>query len=96
MTEFSKGIGFEFTNFKPQPLFELIQETAALSGGISDEEMFKTFNMGWGFALVVNKCDEDDVIGILGRDGFEAEVIGKVTDTGRIVAFYKGKKLTLN
>ena len=96
LMEFSKGIGFEFTNFKPQLVFELIQETAVISGGISDEEMLKTFNMGWGFALVVNKCDEDDVIGILGRDGFEAAVIGKVTDTGRIVAFYKGKKLTLN
>ena len=59
-TNFSKGIGFEFTNFKPQPIFELIQQTAPEVGGeITDEEMLKTFNMGWGFAVVVDKNDED-------------------------------------
>lgn len=96
LTEFSKGVGFEFTNFKPHPVFQLIQEIATTSGGISDEEMFKTFNMGWGFAVVVSECDEDDVLGVFDKVGFEAEVIGNVTDTGRIVAFHEDKKLMLN
>jgi len=96
LTEFSKGVGFEFTNFKPHPVFQLIQETATTLGGISGGEMFKTFNMGWGFAVVVRECDKDDVLGVFEKVGFEAEVIGNVTDTGRIVAFYEGKKLMLS
>src|SRR3990172_5337747 len=51
LTSFSPNIGFQFTNFKPQPIFRVIQETAKQLGlAISDEEMFRTFNMGWGFA----------------------------------------------
>ncbi len=56
LTKFSKGIGFEFDNFNPHPIFELIQKTASELGCvIADEEMFKTFNMGWGFAIIVDK-----------------------------------------
>ena len=60
MKKFSKGIGFEFHNFKPQPIFELVQETASdLDGTITDEEMFRTFNMGWGFAVIVDRAEKD-------------------------------------
>jgi phosphoribosylformylglycinamidine cyclo-ligase len=94
--KYSKGIGFEFTNFKPQPIFELIQQTAPEVGGvITDEEMLKTFNMGWGFAVVVDKKDEDNVISIVEKCGVEAEQIGKVTDSGKLVARYRGKKLEI-
>jgi len=94
--KYSKGIGFEFTNFKPQPIFELIQQTAPEVGGeITDEEMLKTFNMGWGFAVVVDKNDEDNVISIFEKCGVEAEQIGKVTSSEKIVAQYKEKKLEL-
>ncbi len=94
--KFSKGIGFEFTNFKPQPVFELIQKTAPeVRGIITDEEMLKTFNMGWGFAVVVDKNDEDNVVSIFEKSGVEAERIGEATATGKIVALYKKKKLEL-
>lgn len=94
--KYSKGIGFEFSNFKPQPIFELIQQTAPEVGGeITDEEMLKTFNMGWGFGVVVDKNDADDTISVIQKAGVEAEQIGKVTDTGKIVALYKNKKLEL-
>ncbi len=93
--EFSKGIGFEFNNFKPQPIFELIQETAKSFGGIADDEMLKTFNMGWGFALIMNGKDEDDVLSILEKNKVEAEPIGKATSTKEIVAIYKHRKLIL-
>jgi len=96
LMKFSKGIGFEFNNFKPQPIFELIQKTAAEIGGtIKDEEMLKTFNMGWGFAVVVDKTDEDSVIESLEKNRIEAERIGKVTDSRKIVALYKDKKIEL-
>jgi len=93
---FSKGIGFEFDNFKPQPIFKLIQDTAPeVRGPITDEEMLKTFNMGWGFAVVVDKSERDSIIDSLEKDGFEAEQIGKATDSRKIVAIYKGRKLGL-
>jgi phosphoribosylformylglycinamidine cyclo-ligase len=92
----SKGIGFEFNNFKPQPIFHLIQETAREMGRtIKDEEMLKTFNMGWGFAVIVNKEDKDDLIDSFEKNGVEAEQIGKVTDSRKIVALYKEKKIEL-
>jgi phosphoribosylformylglycinamidine cyclo-ligase len=92
---FSKGIGFAFTNFKPQPIFDLLRKAAENLGGITDEEMLKTFNMGWGFALVVGKEEQDDVLDTLAKGKSEAETIGKAADETGIVAFYKGQKLVL-
>jgi phosphoribosylformylglycinamidine cyclo-ligase len=96
LMKFSKGIGFKFTNFKPQPIFELIQKIAPqVKGLIADGEMLKTFNMGWGFVVVVENSNEDEAISIFEKSGVEAERIGNVTDSEKIVAQYKGKKLEL-
>jgi len=96
LMKFSKGIGFEFDNFEPQPIFELVQKTAAeVRGAVRDEEMLKTFNMGWGFAVVVDKNDEESVIGSFQKTGVKTERIGNVTSSGKIVALCKGKKLEL-
>ncbi len=93
---FSPGIGFKFTNFKPQPIFGLIQKTAReLDLTISDEEMFKTFNMGWGFAIIVDKKDADKALSILEKARAEAENMGNVTDTHRIEINYGDKRITL-
>jgi phosphoribosylformylglycinamidine cyclo-ligase len=97
LTKFSSGIGFEFDNFKPQPIFELIQHTASeLGGTITDEEMFKTFNMGWGFAIIIDRTNTDKVIGVLKKNGADAEQIGQVTKSEGIRILYKNKKIRLN
>ncbi|MGB9740965.1 MAG: phosphoribosylformylglycinamidine cyclo-ligase [Candidatus Bathyarchaeia archaeon] len=96
LQRFSRGIGFEFTNFKPQPIFELIQKTAVeLGGRIADDEMFKTFNMGWGFAVIVDKANVDRAIEVLERSDVHSEQIGYVTDSGAIAVHYRGKKIVL-
>ncbi|MEM2970957.1 MAG: phosphoribosylformylglycinamidine cyclo-ligase [Candidatus Bathyarchaeia archaeon] len=96
LMKFSKGIGFEFNNFKPQPIFTLIQKTAlGLGGKLTDEEMFKTFNMGWGFALIVDKADVDKAIDILEKNCVQAEPIGYVTDSGGIKILYRDRKIIL-
>lgn len=96
LIQFSKGIGFEFDSFKPQPIFELIQKFATeIKAPITDKEMLKTFNMGWGFAVVVNQGDKDAVVDSFEKDNIQAEQIGRVTDSERIVASYKGKKFLL-
>jgi phosphoribosylformylglycinamidine cyclo-ligase len=96
LTRFSPGIGFEFDTFKPQPIFGLIQKTAReLCLTIADEEMFKTFNMGWGFAIIVDKTDTDKAIDILEKTGTQPEQIGKVTSKEKIEIRHKGKKMVL-
>jgi phosphoribosylformylglycinamidine cyclo-ligase len=96
LTRYSPGIGFEFTNFNPQPLFRIMQEAACQLGlTVSDEEMFRTFNMGWGFAIIVAREDTDSTLSVLDKTNSEAEQIGKVTDSSRISIRHEGKKLVL-
>jgi phosphoribosylformylglycinamidine cyclo-ligase len=97
LTRFSKGIGFEFTNFKPQAIFSLIQKTAGeLNLTITDEEMFKTFNMGWGFAIIVNKTETDNALDAIEKADVEAEVIGKATTTPQITIKHKNRKIVFS
>jgi phosphoribosylformylglycinamidine cyclo-ligase len=96
LREFSGDIGFEFNNFKPQPIFSLIQDTAAdLGRTITDEEMFKTFNMGWGFALIVDKTESENAIDVLEKNRVEAEQIGHVTRADGVKILYKKRKIVL-
>jgi phosphoribosylformylglycinamidine cyclo-ligase len=97
LANYSQGIGFKFSNFKPQPIFGLIQKTAAELGyTITDEEMFKTFNMGWGFGIIVAKTDIDKAMNTLGQDSVNPERIGKVTNKERVVEIeYQNKRMIL-
>ena len=45
---------------EPMPIFNLIQQ----AGNISDEEMYRTFNMGIGLCLVVPKESAENVISV--------------------------------
>lgn len=97
LSNYSPGIGFEFNNFKPQPIFGLIQRTASELGyTISDEEMFKTFNMGWGFGIIVDKADVDKAMNTLEQDSVNPERIGKVTNKEKVVKIeYQRKHMIL-
>jgi phosphoribosylformylglycinamidine cyclo-ligase len=94
---YSQGIGFEFDNFKPQPIFGLIPKTAAELGfNITDEEMFKIFNMGWGFGIIVDKADKDKALDALDKAKAHPEVIGRVTAAPRkVIVQHQNKKLAL-
>jgi phosphoribosylformylglycinamidine cyclo-ligase len=96
LTKFSNGIGFEFDNFDPPPIFTLIQETASRIGAkITDEEMFRTFNMGWGFAVIVNRTDVNKTLDTLEKTGVESEQIGQVTRSSGIRILHKKRKIIL-
>jgi phosphoribosylformylglycinamidine cyclo-ligase len=70
-------------NRKPA-IFELILETAKRSKTpVSVLEMFRTFNMGVGFAVVLSGEHSSKVIDSLNNDS-RAEVIGLVSTDGRI------------
>jgi phosphoribosylformylglycinamidine cyclo-ligase len=96
LAAYSRGIGFQFDNFKPHPIFGLIQQTAKdLGFVITDEEMFTTFNMGWGFGVIVAKDDCDKALDLLEKAGAKPEQIGKVVDKPQITVQHGAKKLVL-
>lgn len=62
---------------KVLPIFDLI----AKEGGISERDMFNTFNMGVGMSIVVAPEDADKAIEILKANGENAYVIGKIENS---------------
>ncbi|MBI2085468.1 MAG: hypothetical protein HYT71_03065 [Candidatus Aenigmarchaeota archaeon] len=92
LQEVNPGIGFVFDNFNPPPIYGVMQDAARKMGKeIDDEEMLKTFNMGWGFALVAAPQSVHTLIDSMG----EGEPIGRVTNSGDITIKYKGKTIDL-
>ncbi|MFQ5800223.1 MAG: phosphoribosylformylglycinamidine cyclo-ligase [Candidatus Hydrothermarchaeales archaeon] len=62
---------------EPQEVFKRIQELE----DISDQEMYRTFNMGVGFCIVVKEKHTDKTIRICSKHGTEAWTIGHVVKT---------------
>jgi phosphoribosylformylglycinamidine cyclo-ligase len=56
----------------PHPIFSLIQER----GHVKDAEMFRVYNMGTGFCVVVDPVDAARVREIAQKHGRQADVIG--------------------
>ena len=59
---------------KTPPIFGLIAE----EGGISERDMFNTFNMGVGMSIVVKKGEEEKALKILRDNGEDAYIIGHI------------------
>lgn len=74
---------------EPQPIFKLIQR----EGKVSEFEMYRTFNMGVGFCIVVGRKDVEAVISACGKYGTRAWELGKVV-AGRGVRI-KGKDFVM-
>jgi phosphoribosylformylglycinamidine cyclo-ligase len=71
-----KKTGFLLDNLpEPSPIFQII-----MNQGIEKEEMYKTFNMGIGFCLVVPKDEERKIDQIFKKHGFHSRRIGKITE----------------
>lgn len=62
-------------NIPVLPVFDLI----AKKGDIPQRDMYNTFNMGIGLAVVVDACDVDISIEILKQNCYDACVIGEIT-----------------
>jgi phosphoribosylformylglycinamidine cyclo-ligase len=59
----------------PPPLFTAMQKL----GRISHREMYQTFNMGMGFALVLPPVFAETAMEILARHGLRSAVVGKIS-----------------
>lgn len=86
LTRLTKGRALRFRLAKKPapPIFGLLKK----AGKIEEREMYRTFNMGFGFCFVAPRREADKVIEICKNQGVEASRIGRV-DTGRGV--YLGK-----
>ena len=71
------GAVIDRKNVKVLPIFDLI----AKEGGISERDMFNTFNMGVGMSIVVAREDAEKAIEILRANGEDAYVIGKIENS---------------
>lgn len=58
------------------PIFKLIQKV----GNIPERDMYNTFNMGIGMAIIVKKEDAENAVKILEEQGEKAYIIGKVVE----------------
>ena len=58
------------------PIFEYLQKT----GGISERDMFNTFNMGVGMSVIVPAAQEQEALKILAASGEDAYTIGEIAD----------------
>ncbi len=72
----------DFTEWKIPSMFRALQRL----GGISDQEMFGTFNMGIGYVLVVPAPMAERAAGLLREAGEEAVILGGIVrGTERVV-----------
>lgn len=71
------GAVIDRKNVKVLPIFDLI----AKEGGISERDMFNTFNMGVGMSIVVAREDAEKAIEILKANGEDTYVIGKIENS---------------
>jgi phosphoribosylformylglycinamidine cyclo-ligase len=72
-------VGFRIDGLpRPHPIFDLIQR----SGNVSTAEMFRVFNMGIGFCVIVPDDSglAETVTQCFAGHGFEASVIGRVVE----------------
>ncbi|MGF6991512.1 phosphoribosylformylglycinamidine cyclo-ligase [Lachnospiraceae bacterium PM6-15] len=61
-------------SYEVLPIFKLLQAT----GGISDQDMYSTYNMGIGMMIAVDPADVNTTLEALGAAGEKATVVGEV------------------
>ncbi|MBQ9085524.1 MAG: phosphoribosylformylglycinamidine cyclo-ligase, partial [Clostridia bacterium] len=76
---FPKGLGAKINkaDVRILPIFDLI----AKEGNIPERDMFNTFNMGVGMAVVVAKEDAERALEILRAQGEDAYLLGEVVES---------------
>ncbi len=73
------GLGAKINkdSVKILPIFKLIAE----KGGVSERDMFNTFNMGVGMSIVVSPEDAERALEILRANGEDAYIIGEIIES---------------
>ncbi len=66
---------FDRRSWKPAPFFSFIQQT----GQVDEMEMYRVFNMGIGYVIMVRAEDHEHAMNILNENGARPRVIGSIT-----------------
>jgi phosphoribosylformylglycinamidine cyclo-ligase len=77
------NVNVEYGSWPILPIFDLMQN----KGGITNRDMFTTFNMGIGLVVVVPADQANEALRIAAELGEQAYRIGTVTEGSRIVTF---------
>ncbi len=74
----------EQKSIKTPPIFSLIQK----AGGVSEHDMFNTFNMGVGMSVIVPPAEADTALELLAKEGESPYIIGEIvrSDKGIIIS----------
>ena len=85
---FPKGVGACIfrDSWPEQPIFRLIKKY----GNVPADDMRRTFNMGIGFIIVVDRVEMQKAMYILKRNGFPTYLIGEVRKGIRGVVYAEG------
>lgn len=88
----NKKCGFLLNNMPVQkPIFQELYKTVQ-----DDREMHRTFNMGIGMCIILNKKYEADVIAIAKKHGISASIIGEIVPEAGVYLEKDGKKIRLD
>ena len=81
-----EGLGAQIrrSDIRVLPIFDLIRKR----GGISERDMFNTFNMGVGMSITVSAKDAEEALGILKANGSDAYVIGEIAESKEKIEIY--------
>lgn len=70
------ALNIDVNSYPRKPIFDLLQKT----GNIPTRDMFNTFNMGIGMAVIVPENEVEQALKILKEQGEEAYLIGEVVE----------------
>ncbi|SDE08594.1 phosphoribosylformylglycinamidine cyclo-ligase [Paenibacillus sp. UNCCL117] len=77
------NVEIDYGSWPILPIFELMQR----EGGISNNDMFRTFNMGIGMVVIVAEEHADKAAELFADSGERPYTLGRVTEGTRIVTF---------
>ncbi|BFT69118.1 MULTISPECIES: phosphoribosylformylglycinamidine cyclo-ligase [Paenibacillus] len=77
------NVDIQYGSWPILPIFSLMQR----EGGISNNDMFRTFNMGIGMVIIVNADDAEKAIAAAEAQGEKVYRLGVVTEGERVVTF---------
>ena len=77
LTRLNKNVKYVIDDpLEPQPIFTFLQK----NGNIDDKEMYQTFNMGMGLAIIVSQKDVEESISILKKySTATCKIVGKIS-----------------
>jgi len=88
LTRLNKDVGYVLDNLpEPKPVFKALQEKVK-----DPVEMYRTFNMGVGMAIVLPEDRAETVVNIAKKHGVESSIIGKITDKKGVWIKVRGKE----